>query len=81
MRLSKPFPVPFVVVAAAVILSAPVYFQRGDTVSGVYANAIMSGLEGLCPLPGRQDRCGCFCGRPCLLRAFLFARWLRKRRN
>jgi hypothetical protein len=42
MRLSKPFPLPFVVVAAAVILSAPVYFQRGDTVSGVYANAIMS---------------------------------------
>jgi hypothetical protein len=43
MRLSKPpSPVPFVVVAAAVILSAPVYFQRGDTVSGVYANAIMS---------------------------------------
>ena len=40
MRLSKPpSPVPFVVVAAAVILSAPVYFQRGDTVSGVYANA------------------------------------------
>jgi hypothetical protein len=42
MRLSKPFPLPFVVVAAAVILSAPVYFHRGDTVSGVYANAIMS---------------------------------------
>ena len=42
MRLSKPCPLPFVVVAAAVILSAPVYFQRGDTVSGVYANAIMS---------------------------------------
>ena len=42
MRLSKPFPFPFVVVAVAVILSAPVYFQRGDTVSGVYANAIMS---------------------------------------
>ena len=43
MRLSKPpSPVPFVVVAAAVILSAPVYFQCGDTVSGVYANAIMS---------------------------------------
>jgi hypothetical protein len=41
MRLSKPFPLPFVVVAAA-ILSAPVYFQRGNTVSGVYANAIMS---------------------------------------
>jgi hypothetical protein len=42
MRLSKPFPLPFAVVAAAVILSAPVYFQRGNTVSGVYANAIMS---------------------------------------
>jgi len=42
MRLSKPFPLPVVVVAAAVILSASVYFQRGDTVSGVYANAIMS---------------------------------------
>ena len=42
MRLSKPFPIPVVVVAAAIILSAPVYFQRGDTVSGVYANAIMS---------------------------------------
>jgi hypothetical protein len=42
MRLSKPFPLPVVVVAAAVMLSAPVYFQHGDTVSGVYANAIMS---------------------------------------
>ena len=42
MRLSKPFPLPVVVVAAAIILSAPVYFRRGDTVSGVYANAIMS---------------------------------------
>ena len=42
MRHSKPFPFPFVVVAVAVILSAPVYFQRGDTVSGMYANAIMS---------------------------------------
>ena len=41
MRLSKPFPLPVVVVAAAIILP-PVYFQRGDTVSGVYANAIMS---------------------------------------
>jgi hypothetical protein len=42
MRLSKPSPLPVIVVAAAVILSAPVYFQRGNTVSGVYANAIMS---------------------------------------
>jgi hypothetical protein len=42
MRLSKPFPLPVIVVAAAVLLSAPVYFHRGDTVSGVYANAIMS---------------------------------------
>jgi hypothetical protein len=42
MRLSKPFPLPVIVVAVAVILSAPVYFQRGNTVSGVYANAIMS---------------------------------------
>jgi hypothetical protein len=42
MRLSKPFPLSVVAVAAAVLLSAPVYFQRGDTVSGVYANAIMS---------------------------------------
>jgi hypothetical protein len=42
MRLSKPFPVPVVVVAATVILSATIYFQRGNTVSGVYANAIMS---------------------------------------
>jgi hypothetical protein len=42
MRLSKPFPLPVVVVAAAIILSVPVYFQRGDTVSGVYVNAIMS---------------------------------------
>ena len=42
MRLSKPFPVPVVVVAATVILSPLVYLQRGNTVSGVYANAIMS---------------------------------------
>ena len=42
MRLSKPSPLPVIVVAAVVILSAPVYFQRGNTVSGVYANAIMS---------------------------------------
>ncbi len=42
MRLSKPFPLPVAVVAAAIILAAPVYFRRGDTVSGVYANAIMS---------------------------------------
>jgi len=42
MRLSKPFPFPVVVIAAAVILSATIYFQRGNTVSGVYANAIMS---------------------------------------
>jgi hypothetical protein len=42
MRLSKPFPLPVVVLSAAVMLSAPVYFQRGYTVSGVYANAIMS---------------------------------------
>jgi hypothetical protein len=42
MRLSKPFPLPVIVVAAAVLLAAPVYFQRGNTVSGVYANAIMS---------------------------------------
>jgi hypothetical protein len=42
MRPSKPFPVPVVVVAATVILSATIYFQRGNTVSGVYANAIMS---------------------------------------
>jgi hypothetical protein len=42
MRLSKPFPLPVVVVAAAIILSPLVYLQRGNTVSGVYANAIMS---------------------------------------
>ena len=42
MRPSKPFPVSVVVVAATVILSATIYFQRGNTVSGVYANAIMS---------------------------------------
>jgi hypothetical protein len=42
MRLSKPFPLPVIAVAAAVLLAAPVYFQRGNTVSGVYANAIMS---------------------------------------
>jgi hypothetical protein len=42
MRLSKPFPLPFVVLSAAALLAAPVYFQRGYTVSGVYANAIMS---------------------------------------
>ena len=46
MHLSKPFPLPVVVVAAAIILSASVYFQRGDTVSGVYANAF-------CPLKPR----------------------------
>ena len=42
MRLSKPFPLPVVVVAAAIILSPLVYLQGGNTVSGVYANAIMS---------------------------------------
>ena len=42
MRLSKPFPLLVVVLSAAALLSAPVYFRRGDTVSGVYANAIMS---------------------------------------
>jgi hypothetical protein len=42
MRLSKPFPLPFIVVAAAVLLSTPVYFHRGNTVSGMYASAIMS---------------------------------------
>jgi hypothetical protein len=42
MRLSNPFPLPVVVLCVAVLLSAPVYFQRGYTVSGVYANAIMS---------------------------------------
>ena len=42
MRLSKPIPLPVAVVAAAMILAAPVYFHRGDTVYGVYANAIMS---------------------------------------
>lgn len=42
MHLAKPLPIPVVVVAAAIILSAPVYFERGDTVSRVYANAIMS---------------------------------------
>jgi hypothetical protein len=42
MRLSKPFPLPVVVVAAAIILCPLVYLQRGNTVSGVYANAIMS---------------------------------------
>jgi hypothetical protein len=42
MRLSKPLPLPVVVLAAAILLAAPVYFHRGDTVSGVYANAIMS---------------------------------------
>ena len=42
MRLSKPFPLPVAVIAAAIILAAPVYFHRGDTVSGVYASAIMS---------------------------------------
>ena len=42
MRLSKPFPLPVVVVAAAIILSPLVYLQGGNTVSGVYPNAIMS---------------------------------------
>jgi hypothetical protein len=42
MRLAKPFPLPVIVVAAAVLLSAPVYFHRGNTVSGMYASAIMS---------------------------------------
>ena len=42
MRLSKAFPLPVIGIAAAVLLAAPVYFQRGNTVSGVYANAIMS---------------------------------------
>ena len=42
MRLSKPFPLPVVVVAAAIILSPLVYLQGGNTGSGVYANAIMS---------------------------------------
>jgi hypothetical protein len=35
MRLSKPFPLPVVVVAAAIILSPLVYLQGGNTVSGV----------------------------------------------
>jgi hypothetical protein len=42
MRLSKPFPLPVVVFSAAALLSPLVYFQRGNTVSGVFANAIMS---------------------------------------
>jgi hypothetical protein len=42
MRLSKPFPLPVAVVAAAIILATPVYLHRGNTVSGFYASAIMS---------------------------------------
>jgi hypothetical protein len=42
MRLSKPLPLPAVVLSAAALLSPLVYFQRGNTVSGVFANAIMS---------------------------------------